>query len=128
MKQLFLIILSALMLAGAGTVAKVESRASALALPRCSNVSVAKDLRVLVMTPTPKMHCENCENKIKKNLRFEKGVVKIETSVPEQTVAVTYDASKTDVKKLQAAMKQIGYDTKVVSDKPQPQPVKEKKK
>lgn len=128
MKQLFLIILSALMLAGAGTVAKVESRASALALPRCSNVSVAKDLRVLVMTPTPKMHCENCENKIKKNLRFEKGVVKIETSVPEQTVAVTYDATKTDVKKLQAAMKQIGYDTKVVSDKPQAKPAKEKKK
>ncbi|MBR4505528.1 MAG: cation transporter, partial [Bacteroidales bacterium] len=63
-----------------------------------------------------------------KNLRFEKGVVKIETSVPEQTVAVTYDASKTDVKKLQAAMKQIGYDTKVVSDKLQPQTAKEKKK
>ena len=105
MKQLFLVILSALMLMGA-----------------------SKDLRVLVMTPTPQMHCENCENKIKKNLRFEKGVVKIETSVPEQTVAVTYDASKTDVKKLQAAMKQIGYDTKVVSDKLQPQTAKEKKK
>lgn len=88
----------------------------------------AKELRVLVMTPTPQMHCENCENKIKKNLRFEKGVVKIETSVPEQTVAVTYDPSKTDVKKLQAAMKQIGYDTNVVSDKPQAKPAKEKKK
>ena len=105
MKQILLVILSALMLMGAG-----------------------KDLRVLVMTPTPQMHCENCENKIKKNLRFEKGVVKIETSVADQTVAVTYDPSKTDVKKLQAAMKQIGYDTKVVSDKLQPQTAKEKKK
>lgn len=105
MKQLFLIILSALMLMGAG-----------------------KDLRVLVMTPTPQMHCENCENKIKKNLRFEKGVVKIETSIPEQTVIVTYDTSKTDVKKLQTAIKQIGYDTKVVSDKPQAKPAKEKEK
>ena len=104
MKQILLVILSALMLMG------------------------AQELRVLVMTPTPQMHCENCENKIKKNLRFEKGVVKIETSVKEQTVAVTYDAAKTDVKKLQAAMKQIGYDTKVVSDKPQAQPAKEKKK
>lgn len=79
----------------------------------------AKDLRVLVMTPTPKMHCESCENKIKKNLRFEKGVKKIETSVENQTVIVTYDATKTDVKSLQSAMKQIGYDTKVVSDKSQ---------
>ena len=64
MKQLFLIILSALMLMGAG-----------------------KDLRVLVMTPTPQMHCENCENKIKKNLRFEKGVVKIETVVSDKPQA-----------------------------------------
>lgn len=77
-----------------------------------------KDLRVLVMTPTPQMHCENCENKIKKNLRFESGVKKIETNLKEQTVTVTYDGTKTDVKKIQAAMKDIGYDTKVVSDKP----------
>lgn len=88
-------------------------------------MAAGKDLRVLVMTPTPQMHCESCENKIKKNLRFEKGVTKIETSVKEQTVTVTYDATKTDVKKIQAAMKEIGYDTKVVSDKPKE---KEKKK
>ncbi len=79
----------------------------------------AKEMRVLVMTPTPKMHCENCENKIKKNLRFEKGVVKIETNVEAQTVTVTYDASKTNAENIQTAMKKIGYDTKVVSDKPQ---------
>ncbi|MBR6898919.1 MAG: heavy-metal-associated domain-containing protein, partial [Bacteroidales bacterium] len=90
MKQLFLVILSAMMLMGAG-----------------------KDLRVLVMTPTPQMHCENCENKIKKNLRFEKGVVKIETSVEAQTVTVTYNASKTNAENIQTAMKKIGYDTKV---------------
>lgn len=78
----------------------------------------AKDLRVLVMTPTPQMHCESCETKIKKNLRFEKGVVKIETSIKEQTVTVTYDATKTNAEKIQAAMKKIGYDTKIASDKP----------
>lgn len=78
----------------------------------------AKELRVLVMTPTPQMHCESCENKIKKNLRFEKGVVKIETDIEKQTVTVTYDPKKCDVEKLQAAMKKIGYETKVVSDKP----------
>lgn len=87
-------------------------------------IAGTKDLRVLVMTPTPKMHCENCENKIKKNLRFEKGVVKIETSVKEQTVTVTYNASKTNVEKIQVAMKEIGYETKVISDKPK----EEKKK
>ncbi len=102
MKQTLLIFLSSLLLMAAG-----------------------KDLRVLVMTPTPQMHCEKCENKIKKNLRFESGVKKIETSIKEQTVTVTYDATKTDVKKIQAAMKEIGYDTKVVSDTPKE---KDKKK
>jgi copper chaperone CopZ len=75
-----------------------------------------KELRVLVMTPTPQMHCENCENKIKKNLRFEKGITKIETSVKEQTVTVTYNAAKTTKENIQSAMKKIGYDTKVLSD------------
>ena len=40
----------------------------------------------LVVTTTPEMHCEGCENKIKKNIRFVKGTKKIETSVPNQTV------------------------------------------
>ena len=87
-----------------------------------------KDLRVVVMTPTPQMHCANCENKIKNNLRFEKGVVAIETSIPEQTVSVTYNAKKTNVATLQAAMKKIGYDTHVVSDKAKEKPAKGKKK
>lgn len=88
----------------------------------------SQDLRVLVMTPTPKMHCESCENKIKKNLRFEKGVVKIETSVEAQTVTVTYNPAKTNVENIQAAMKKIGYDTKVVSDHPKEEKQKKKAK
>lgn len=77
----------------------------------------ASSLRILVVTPTPAMHCENCENKIKSNMRFEKGVKKVETSLERQKVSITYDAKKNNVEGLQAAMKKIGYDTKVVSDK-----------
>lgn len=84
-----------------------------------------KEMRVAVLTPTPQMHCASCENKIKGNMRFEKGVVKIETNIERQEVTITYDGRKTDVKALQAGMKKIGYDTKVVSDKPV---TKEKKK
>ena len=74
------------------------------------------NLRVLVLTPTPQMHCESCENKIKSNMRFEKGVKKIETNLETQQVTITYDASKNNVEGLQKGMKKIGYDTKVVSD------------
>ncbi len=77
----------------------------------------ASNLRVLIVTPTPEMHCESCENKIKGNMRFEKGVKKVETSLERQEVAITYDAKKTSVENLRAAMKKIGYDTKVVSDR-----------
>ena len=77
----------------------------------------ASSLRILVVTPTPAMHCENCENKIKSNMRFEKGVKNVETSLERQEVSITYDAKKNNVEGLQAAMKKIGYDTKVVSDK-----------
>lgn len=77
-----------------------------------------KELRELVLTPTPVMHCQSCEDKIKGNMRFEKGVVKIETDREKQTVTITYDPAKTNVETLQAAMKKIGRDTQVVSDKP----------
>lgn len=77
----------------------------------------AGNLRILVVTPTPEMHCESCENKIKGNIRFEKGVVKIETSLDRQEVAITYNPKKNNVEGLRKAMKKIGYDTKVVSDK-----------
>ena len=74
-------------------------------------------LRVVVLTPTPQMHCENCENKIKKNMRFESGVKKVETNLKTQEVTITYDPAKNNVEGLQAGMKKIGYPTKVVSDK-----------
>lgn len=69
----------------------------------------AKDIKTVVFTTNPQMHCEACENKIKGNLRFEKGVKKIETSVADQTVTVTYDADKTTVERLQKGFEKFGY-------------------
>lgn len=74
--------------------------------------SLAKDIKTVVFTTTPKMHCESCENKIKNNLRFEKGVKSIETSVEEQTVTVRYDADKTTVEKLLKGFAKFGYSAK----------------
>lgn len=74
------------------------------------NIGLAKDIKTLVVTTTPQMHCENCENKIKGNLRFEKGVKKIETSIPNQTVTIEYDADKTSAEKLIEAFMKFGYE------------------
>jgi copper chaperone CopZ len=87
-----------------------------------------KELRVLTVTTTPEMHCQNCEKKIKENIRFEAGVKKIETNLEKQLVVITYDPAKTDSKKLTEAFAKIGYTIKVVSDEPAVNKHKTKKK
>lgn len=77
----------------------------------------AKDLRVLVVDTQKQMHCQNCEAKIKKNIRFEKGVKAIETSVPKQTVTITYDADKGSKESIVKALGDLGYQVKVVGEK-----------
>ena len=71
----------------------------------------------LVVTTTPIMHCEGCENKIKGNLRFVKGTKKIITSVPDQTVTIIYDARKASPKVYREAFEKIGYEVKPVGGK-----------
>jgi len=66
----------------------------------------------LLVTTTPQMHCANCEKKVKTNIRFVKGVKSIETSVPEQTVKIVYDPSKSKYSDFEAAFKKIGYEIK----------------
>ena len=44
-------------------------------------VGLAKDIKTAIFTTNPEMHCESCENKIKGNLRFEKGIKSIKTDL-----------------------------------------------
>jgi copper chaperone CopZ len=72
-------------------------------------VGMAKDIKTLVVTTQPQMHCASCENKIKGNLRFEKGVKQIECDIPEQRVTVTYDADKTTPEAIIKGFTKFGY-------------------
>ena len=56
------------------------------------------------------MHCENCKKKIERNIAYEKGVLDLKANLKENTVTVTYDASKTDIKKIIDAFKKIGFE------------------
>ena len=102
----YLMIMMAMIVAG--TVAMAAGHANTL----------KKEMRVMVVKTTPEMHCQNCEKKIKENIRFEPGVRKIETSIERQEVTITYNPAKTDAQKLTAAFAKIGYDIKVLSDQP----------
>ena len=66
----------------------------------------------LVVTTQPQMHCQNCENKIKSNIRFVKGTKKIETSVDDQRVTIIYDGKKAKYEDYVAAFRKIGYEIK----------------
>lgn len=66
----------------------------------------------LVVTTQPQMHCQNCEKKIKSNIRFVKGTRKIDTSVDEQKVTIVYDSKKADYDDFVAAFRKIGYEIK----------------
>lgn len=78
--------------------------------------AMAKDIKTAVFTTQPQMHCEGCENKIKNNLRFEKGIKRIETSVPNQAVTITYDADKTNINAIIEGFKKINYTATVKTD------------
>lgn len=73
--------------------------------PKASNDTV------IVLTLTPKMHCQNCVNKVKKNIRFEKGVKDIAVNLEKNEVTIKADKSKTDTEKLAKGFAKIGYKT-----------------
>ena len=69
-----------------------------------------KDIKTVVVTTLPQMHCESCEKKIKGNLRFEKGVKNIITDLKTKTVTIEYDADKTNVQNIIKGFKKIKYE------------------
>ena len=81
-------------------------------------VGLAKDIKTVVVTTQPVMHCESCEDKIKGNLRFEKGVKQIECNIDEQRVTITYDADKTKPETIIQSFEKFGYKaTEIKQDK-----------
>ena len=90
----------------------------------------AKDIKTVILTTTPQMKCEKCENHIREALRFVKGVKDIQPSAEKQKVVIVYDADKTSLEKLQKQLEQaekqkeegdqmqlekIGYKTRVTT-------------
>ncbi len=82
-----------------------------------SVASLAKDIKTVVLTTQPEMHCQNCEKKIKNNIRFEKGIKTIKTNLEKKTVTIEYDADKTNVQNIIAGFEKINYKATEVKEK-----------
>ena len=78
-------------------------------------VVMAKDIRIAVFKVS-QMHCENCERKVRNNIRFEKWVKELTTELKTKMVTITYDAEKTNVKNLQAGFKKFEYEAQFVKE------------
>ncbi len=85
---------------------------AAFMLAVAGNIIAKTPADTLVVTTQPQMHCQNCEKKIKSNIRFVKGTRKIDTSVDEQKVTIVYDSKKADYDDFVAAFRKIGYEIK----------------
>ncbi|MBR1838682.1 MAG: heavy-metal-associated domain-containing protein [Bacteroidaceae bacterium] len=79
----------------------------------------AEDIKEVVLTTTPQMHCASCETRIKNALKFERGMVRIQTNVEKQTVTVRYDAERVALPRILQLLKEAGYEAKVVDPKAQ---------
>ena len=77
---------------------------------------LAKDIKTVVLTTQPEMHCQNCEKKIKNNIRFEKGIKTIKTNLEKKTVTIKYDADKTNVQNIIAGFEKINYKATEVKE------------
>lgn len=79
------------------------STAAAAGAPKASNDTV------YTVTVSPVMHCVNCENKIKQNLRYERGVKSIAVDRRAQTVTLRVDKTKANLESLAQGFARIGY-------------------
>lgn len=88
--------------------------AIAIVLLSVANV-YSKDLRTVVFKVV-QMECQNCEKKVVNNMKFEKGLKKVNTDLKSQTVTITYDAEKTTVEKLKDGFKKFKYEAEFLKE------------
>ena len=55
------------------------------------------------------MDCHNCEQKIKKNIAYEKGVKDLTTNLETKLVTIKYQSDKTDKAKLKKSIEKLGF-------------------
>ena len=54
--------------------------------------------------------CGMCEERVTKELTFEKGVTDVKVNLETKVITVTYKTSKTDKETIKKAITKIGYD------------------
>ena len=61
------------------------------------------------------LDCHNCEQKVVKNIPFERGVRDMTTNLEKQLVTIKYQTNRTDKAKLKAAIEKLGFTCEEVT-------------
>ena len=81
-----------------------------------ATIMTAKDIRTVVLTTNPQMHCKNCENRVVKTFKDVKGIKSVETSLADQTITISYDAKKVSEEDLIAALDGAGFKARRLAE------------
>ncbi|MDR1055360.1 MAG: heavy-metal-associated domain-containing protein [Prevotellaceae bacterium] len=68
-----------------------------------------KDNKEADVTFKTNIECHNCEQKIMKNIPFDKGVKDVKVTLDKKEVKITYRTDKTDKEKLKKSIEKLGY-------------------
>ncbi len=71
---------------------------------------------------TPRLNCENCENRVKTGLLKVEGIDSVFTDLQTQTVRVVYDADLLQPEAIVSSFKEIGYEVTPACCAPKPAP------
>ena len=58
------------------------------------------------------MDCHACEQKVKKNIPYERGVRNLTTDLEKQLVSITYRTNRTDKERLKKSIEKLGFTCK----------------
>ena len=79
----------------------------------CQGTTKKPNAEIKTVTFHANLHCHACEKKVMENISFEKGVKDLKVNMEKHEITVKYDASKTSVEKLSAAIQKLGYKVEV---------------
>lgn len=82
------------------------------------NSSTPSDKSVVEVEFQTSAQCDQCKERLEKNLAFEKGVKFVELDLETKKITIKYKADKTNEEKLKKAISKIGYDADDVTADP----------
>lgn len=85
-----------------------------------------KSKKIETMTCWASLDCESCQDKVEKNIAFEKGVKDLEVDLKSKLIKISYRPNKTSPQKLEKAIQDLGFKTEIVAEKEEKETEKEK--